>query len=609
MSRAKLLSFAALALVVIVTGVWIAKTRLAGGPAGPATAKVERRDLSNTLSATGMVQAMVGAEVKVGSRISGRVEKLYANVGDKVAAGQVIALIDDREVKAQVDQAKAALQAAQSRWQQAAAASGAQPGQSAAAVQQAESAVAAAAAHLEQSKAAAAAQPVSTESQIEQARRSLSASQVRLAQARETSEAAPEGNRAAIAQAEAGLQVAQASLQRVQRGARSEEISQAEAAVDQTQAKLTEAETNLDRAQALYKAGYTSAQDLDHSRTLRDVARGDLHAAKQRLTQLKNQTLPEDLDKAKAQLAQAQATFASARNASVQVGLRQRDVTAAEADVQRAEAALRAAEAGRSQDVIAERQVASARADLEKTRAGLRGAKLASVQDELKRRDAQTAADQVTQAQAVVRAAEAQLSYARIVAPIDGIIASVATQEGETVSAGLQAPTFVTIIDLKRLEVDAYVDETDIGKVKVGQQATFTVDAHAGKDFSGQVSAVYPKAIKQQNVVEYDVVINIEDTQGLLKPDMTANVSIAAETHAGVLSVLTKAIRREGGQKVVYALENGVPVAHPVKTGVRDTQYTEIISGVTEGTTVLVGETPANGDKAKAPAPSSPQGK
>jgi multidrug efflux pump subunit AcrA (membrane-fusion protein) len=145
--------------------------------------------------------------------------------------------------------------------------------------------------------------------------------------------------------------------------------------------------------------------------------------------------------------------------------------------------------------------------------------------------------------------------------------------------------------------------------VKLGQEATFTVDAYAARDFSGQVSAIYPKALKEQNVVEYDVVISIKDTQGLLKPDMTANVTISAETHNGVLSVPTKAIRREGGQKVVYVLENGKPVARPVKTGVRDTQYTEIVSGVTEGTSVLVGELQTPGGTSKTPPPSSAQGK
>jgi len=90
---------------------------------------------------------------------------------------------------------------------------------------------------------------------------------------------------------------------------------------------------------------------------------------------------------------------------------------------------------------------------------------------------------------------------------------------------------------------------------------------------------------------------------------MTANVTIAAETHPNVLSVPTKAIRREGGQKVVYVVQEGKPVATPVKTGVRDTEYTEIKSGVTEGATVLVGEPEVAADRPKQPATTPTQGK
>ena len=94
----------------------------------------------------------------------------------------------------------------------------------------------------------------------------------------------------------------------------------------------------------------------------------------------------------------------------------------------------------------------------------------------------------------------------------------------------MQAPTFVTIIDLQRLQVDAYVDEVDIGKVKVGQRAVFTVDAFPGTEFEGQVSAIYPKAVIQDNVVNYDVVVDIQTPyHGRLRPEMTASVTIFLE--------------------------------------------------------------------------------
>ena len=610
MRRTRSVTIIALVVVTVSGGAFLLLRHRKQTGGVPPTATVSRRDLSATLTATGSVRAMVGAEVKVGARVSGRVEKLYANVGDDVRAGQLIALIDDREFRAAVDQRRADVVAAEAKWRQAVAAAAAQPQRTAAAVAEARSGVAAAGSLVQQAEVAARSQPVTTTSLIEQAQRSLAASQARLAQAKATAAAQPRTSQAQVDQAEAALRSAQAGLTRVKRGARNEEIAQAAASIRQAEAVLREDEANLGRAQTLYAKGYVSRQEVDRWRTARDVAEAEAEAARERLDLLKTQTLPEDLDKAQAEVERAQAALDEAKSAMVQVELRRGDVAAAEAEVRRAEAAIRAAEAGRSQDEIRQQEVAGARAGLGKAEASQRSALADTVQDQLLRRAADAARGQLVQAQAALQSAEAQLSYTRIAAPVSGTIASVTTQEGETVSAGLQAPTFVTIIDLRRLEVDAYVDETDIGKVRLGQQATFTVDAYPDKEFPGQVSAVYPKAFIEQNVVEYDVVIAIKDTGTLLKPDMTANVTIFAEEHPKVLSVPNKAIRREGGQKVVYVIEGGKAVPRPVKTGVRDTQYTEILSGVTEGAVVLVGgpEPPKGQTKTSGEAPATPKG-
>ncbi|MHB8972703.1 MAG: HlyD family secretion protein [Pirellulaceae bacterium] len=106
--------------------------------------------------------------------------------------------------------------------------------------------------------------------------------------------------------------------------------------------------------------------------------------------------------------------------------------------------------------------------------------------------DQRQAEAELARAESALSNPEVQLTYATLVAPISGVIASVATQEGETVAAGLNSPTFVTIIDLERLQVDAMVDEVDIGKVQPGQKAVFTVDAFPAREFPGKVVAIYP---------------------------------------------------------------------------------------------------------------------
>jgi len=209
-------------------------------------------------------------------------------------------------------------------------------------------------------------------------------------------------------------------------------------------------------------------------------------------------------------------------------------------------------------------------------------------------RDCKAAQAQVNLIKETIKYNETQLSYATIIAPISGIIASVSTQEGETVAAGLNAPTFVTIIDLSRLQVDTFVDETDIGRVVISQTVVFTVDAYPNKECEGTVMAIYPKAIIQQNVVYYDVVVAITNTESLLKPDMTASVTISVGNRENALSVPNNAIKRESEQKVVYILNNNKPVRRIVKTGWKDSTYTEIIDGVTEGEMVITGETSAS---------------
>ncbi len=138
------------------------------------------------------------------------------------------------------------------------------------------------------------------------------------------------------------------------------------------------------------------------------------------------------------------------------------------------------------------------------------------------------AEQKVAAMQAAAEYARVQLDYSVILAPIGGVVASVATQEGETVSASFTTPTFVTLIDLDRLEVWAYVDETDIGRIELGQHATFTVDTYGDASFAGTVTAIYPKAEIRDNVVNYIAVVRFEPQPGrILRPDMTAFVRIA----------------------------------------------------------------------------------
>ena len=192
-------------------------------------------------------------------------------------------------------------------------------------------------------------------------------------------------------------------------------------------------------------------------------------------------------------------------------------------------------------------------------------------------------------ATANLESARIQLSYTRITAPIGGVVASVATQEGETVAASFAAPTFVNIIDLDRLEVQAFVDETDIARIHEGQTAWFSVDSYPAEEFEGEVTAIYPKAVIQDNVVNYVVTVRITDRKGrTLRPEMTAAVTIILEPRADILAVPVSAVARERSERYVMVLESGSPVRRTVRVDWTQGGWTEITDGLAEGDRILL---------------------
>ena len=181
--------------------------------------------------------------------------------------------------------------------------------------------------------------------------------------------------------------------------------------------------------------------------------------------------------------------------------------------------------------------VGSARVDLAYAQADLRrkhelGAAqlIAPSELDLAERACGVAEQRLRESEANLASVTTQLGYARISAPIAGVVASISTQEGETVAASFAAPTFVTLLDLDRLEVWAYVDETDIGRIRTGQQARFTVDTYPDRSFAGRVTAIYPQAEIRDNVVNYVAVVRFEPPRDrTLRPEMTAMVRINLE--------------------------------------------------------------------------------
>ena len=194
---------------------------------------------------------------------------------------------------------------------------------------------------------------------------------------------------------------------------------------------------------------------------------------------------------------------------------------------------------------------------------------------------------QLVQVEASLDLAKTNLGYTSVISPVDGMVVSRAVDVGQTVAASFQTPTLFTIAqDLTKMQIDTSVDEADIGKIAMGQDVTFTVDAYPDQEFGGKVTQVRNAPTTVQNVVTYDVVITVGNPDLKLKPGMTASTSIISKKMDNALRVPNAALRfkyrdAKGAEKgargpAVWILENGIPKRVPVKPLISDGSFTAI---------------------------------
>jgi HlyD family secretion protein len=265
----------------------------------------------------------------------------------------------------------------------------------------------------------------------------------------------------------------------------------------------------------------------------------------------------------------------------------------------------------------AEVDVANAKITFDRQEHLLAAGLTAQADDDAARTAYESARASEQQAAAALRQAQTNLGYTKIISPIDGVVVARQYDVGQTVAASFQAPTLFTIAqDLTKMQVQADVDQSDIGRVRVGEDATFTVDAYPEQVFHGSISQIRLDATVSQNVITYPVIIDVANPDLKLRPEMTANVTIEVAKAGDVLRVANAALRfrpaspagqmpdpadggadasrtasranghagpsakAQRGAQTVFRLsgsEDLAPVA--IRTGISDGRYTEIVGG------------------------------
>lgn len=318
-----------------------------------------------------------------------------------------------------------------------------------------------------------------------------------------------------------------------------------------------------------------------------------------------------------AELARAEANRVAARSA----------LTRAQIDARQAKLQLERARQ------LWERQLV-ARADFDTAQAGADAAKA----------QVASAQAQVAQTEAQVNQARLNLKFTTIVSPIDGTIISRAVDVGQTVAASLQTPTLFEIAqDLRQAQVAAAISEADVGKLKPGMEASFSVSAYPTERFKGTIRQVRNAPRTEQNVVTYDAIIDVENLTLKLKPGMTANVSIVYARRENALRIPNSALRfappaefrggaaaptkgrgnlnkgdadqqarpvRDPAERRVWRLVAEMPEAVSIKTGITDGNFTEVVSGdLRPGDLIILGtaqdssNAPSNGGRRRTRVP------
>lgn len=348
----------------------------------------------------------------------------------------------------------------------------------------------------------------------------------------------------AVDQAQVALDIAKIKLEQLKAGPTPEQIASAQAALESARANLAKLLKGPD------------PHDIRVAELNVEVAKNNLWQAQaQRDADRGNPMTPDwqlDLDEARINNAQNQLDIALQN--------------------------LEKAKAGPTVD-----QIAAARAQVAQAEANLK-----ALQNTPSSYDVAIAEAQVRQAELSLQQAQNNLSKAVLTVPYDGIVAAVNYRVGDQAASAQPA---VVLIDQSALSIQVNLAEVDIPKIQLGQPVNITLDALPDRSFTGHVSYVSPAGTNVQGVVNFAVTVTLDDADSAVKPGMTATANIIVDRRDNALLVPNRAIRSQGGQRVVQVLYNGQVIAVPVQLGLSNDTATEVLSGLQEGDQVILNTT------------------
>ena len=586
------------------------KSRSASKPAAPdAAAKgprlttvrvtpVSTGTIVETLPLTGQLKS--NQDVNINSKISGQVARVYVDEGQRVERGQVLVALDTGDLNQQVQSARANLESAQVKLDQARVGLPARVAQINNAVREAQTQVQSAQARLNQAQTSQPTTATNARSQVESAKAAVSSNQARVRQARDTLKQVQGQVNAGVASAQAALAQARAQLEQVKNGSRDQQVAQAQAQVSQAeaqvnvvQAQVDDAQTNLTRQRTLYQGGATAKANVDTAETALEVARANLEAAragvessKQQLSLVREGSRTEEVRQSEQIVAQREAALNTARADLSRIPATQAQISDALGGLAQSQESLRQANANLSSIPNAQQDVVQARQALNQARTQLQTAVANRAQIPVAQKDVPAAQSAVDAAQSQLDQAQLNLGYAQIKAPVAGVVNTKSIDAGETVAPGA---ALLNIVSTNNVIFEAQVPASQLGQIEVGQPAKVSIASQNNKTVTGYVTEVIPVA--DARLRQFRIRISLEGDN--LTPGAFAQGILQTQVSRNTLTIPTEDVRVGDGNPYVYVAvadgDNATVKKREVKIGAQANGKTQVLSGLSAGDKVIQG--------------------
>ncbi len=573
----------------------------AGAPRGPQIRTVRvipvtTGTLVERIAVTGALKA--NQNIDLNPKISGRVATVQVSEGQRVRRGQLLATLDDADLREAVNSARAGLATQQVRLQQTVLGLPARVAQVGSNIETARAALATARARYQQALLNEPTQIANAQSQVGTARAGVAAANSRLKQARDTARQTVQTVNAGLASARSSLAGSLAQLEQVRSGSRAQQIAQAQASVNVAIAQRDDAQTNLNRQNILFQGGATAKATVDSAQTQLEVAQAQLQSAQQNLSLVREGSRTEEVRAAEAVVSGQEANLRQAQAQRGNILTAQQQVTQALTGVQQSQEALRTAQSNLSTIPITKQETRTAQEAVNQAETTLRQAISNRSQIPVAQQDVPAARAAVQTAQVQLNQALNQLSYARIFSPINGVVNTKSTDVGESASPG--TPLF-NLVSLDNVYFEAQVPESQLARIKINQPAQVTVSAVSDQPAVGYVSDII--RVADARLRQFRIRISLPNS-GQFTPGAFARGQLQTQVISNTLLVPDEVIRVENDKSyLLVALPDGeeaVVKRREVKIGTSANGSTQILGGASEGDRVIIGNTTfEDGDKIK----------